>query len=177
MKHTAKWEKFTTPLKTSGNVYYFKQKCCVICGLLLRNVRSAHGMSCRDNVEIDATYKRHSQCQKVHNSLLQKKNRDLLNAEGKKQRNELFKKVAPKHCMDKKLRTCLRCDADKETGEYPKFMSDGPHHRTCDKCSKEKPGMKFAQCDTSHIPASGNFMEPVEAVWMTNAEAKSMLKQ
>ncbi len=154
-----KWEKFEKPIVTSGNIYYFKHKICVSCGLLVKNMKSAHGSTCRNSTDTIMRHKEMSECQQVHTAALQRKNRDRRKAEGIKLECECHEKIKPFQSIDKQWRVCLRCDPPK------KFLSQGKFNRICEPCSRHQEAIiKGRRIDVSHIPAEGDFMSPADTM-------------
>ncbi len=135
-----KWEKFNPPIETSGNIYYFKSKICVSCGFLVKNMKSAHGSTCRNSIDTIMRHKEMSECQQVHTAALQRKNRDKRKAEGIKLEYECHEKIKPFQAIDKQRRVCLRCDK--------KFLSSGKHNRVCPRCSNLQESMPMSNIST-----------------------------
>jgi len=150
-----KWEKFEKPIATSGNIYYFKHKVCVSCGLLVKNMKSSHGTTCRNSIDTAKRHKDMSECQRVHTVSLQKKNRTRRKAEGIKLEYECHEKIKPLQAIDKQFRVCLRCDK--------KFISQGKFNRICEPCGRHQEAIiSGRQIDTSHIQAENEFMTPLQ---------------
>jgi len=56
--------------------------------------------------------------------------------------SEIFKKIRPVAGLDRKLRTCLRCNAE--------FMSEGPWNRQCLACTKRNEKWPVQTMRTAH---------------------------